>query len=181
MNALPHLVRRALLKPRNWYYHRAKLALIKRYRRKYQLRTFVETGSWYGDMINNVRTWFDQIYSVELSPELAEHCRIRYDDFDHIQIVQGDSGKVLEWLVPELKRPALFLLDAHFSGGVTAKGDMDTPIERELASVLASPLHHIVLIDDARLFGTDPAYPKVSDLRVGNRKLTVRGDVIVIE
>jgi hypothetical protein len=38
--------------------------------------------------------------------------------------------------------------------------EKDTPILEELAHILgAADIRHVVVIDDARLFGTDPAYP----------------------
>jgi len=45
-------------------------------------------------------------------------------------------------------------LDAHFSGGITSKGDLETPIVTELSHILTHPCaaDHVVLIDDARLF-----------------------------
>jgi hypothetical protein len=80
--------------------------------------------------------------------------------------------------------PCLFWLDGHFSAGVTARGDVDTPIVAELDSVLGrSGWNDVVLIDDARLFGQGD-YPslswiqqRVADARPGWR-FQVRDDII---
>jgi len=53
----------------------------------------------------------------------------------------------------------------NFSGGVTAQGEKDTPIYEELAHIFGSRENrHVIIIDDARLFGTDPAYPTIEAL-----------------
>ena len=79
--------------------------------------------------------------------------------------MQGDSGNVLNQLVPELNSAALFWLDGHYSGGQTAKGEKECPIYEELKSILASSLEHIVLIDDARLFIGQHDYPTIEELK----------------
>ena len=38
-------------------------------------------------------------------------------------------------LVRQLDGPALFWLDGHYSGGDTAKGELDTPVSAELESI----------------------------------------------
>ena len=38
-------------------------------------------------------------------------------------------------------------------------------MDKELSYILESPEKgHVIIIDDARCFGTDPAYPTISDL-----------------
>jgi hypothetical protein len=72
---------------------------------------------------------------------------------------------VLKRVLPSVREPALFWLDGHYSGAGTARGKADTPVLRELAHILADPtLDHVVIIDDARCFGTDPAYPGLPSL-----------------
>ena len=61
--------------------------------------------------------------------------------------------------------PAVFWLDGHFSAGPTARADLDTPIVEELEAVLTHDRDdHVVLIDDARLFGTGD-YPTIDQVR----------------
>jgi len=64
-----------------------------------------------------------------------------------------------------LAEPALFWLDAHYSGSVTARGALDSPIVQELAAVRAHPVSgHVVLIDDMRDFNGTGGYPTVDEL-----------------
>ncbi|MDD5318778.1 MAG: hypothetical protein PHF79_03110, partial [Candidatus Pacebacteria bacterium] len=62
--------------------------------------------------------------------------------------------------------PILFWLDAHFSGGKTAKSVLgDTPIEKELDIIFGSWTNgNVILIDDARLFTGTDNYPSLDNL-----------------
>lgn len=83
-----------------------------------------------------------------------------------MSILQGDSGDLLPTVLDDLLEPALFWLDGHFSGGVTALGARQTPIEQELSSILdPTRPEHVVLIDDLRLFDGTNGYPTVEQLR----------------
>jgi hypothetical protein len=129
---------------------RAKRRLLRRYAREFRLRTLVETGSYLGDTVAALRHDFDHSYSIELSPELARRVKNRFRTAGNVTIVEGDSGAVLPEIVRGLHGPALFWLDGHFSGGVTARGSLDTPVIAELDTVLRHPAQgHVILIDDA--------------------------------
>jgi hypothetical protein len=79
--------------------------------------------------------------------------------------VQGDSGKKLPELLNGKYRRALFWLDGHYSSGVTARSEVDTPIIVELEAILGHPIkQHVILIDDARRFDGTNNYPHLDDL-----------------
>ncbi len=146
--------------------HRIKQKALIECRDQFGTRTLVETGTFRGDMMHALSDQFDQLYSIELSEQLFQKATERFRDRSHIEILQGDSGRVLGELVPKLKARTLFWLDGHYSAGETAKGEKDTPIYEELAHILNDQrFEHVVLIDDARLFGTDPGYPKVEEIK----------------
>lgn len=145
--------------------HRIKQQALRKFRDQFNTRILVETGTFRGDMMHAMSESFEQLYSIELSEQLYRKAKERFEDRPHIQILQGDSGKVLGELVPKLASPTLFWLDGHYSAGETAKGEKDTPIFEELAHILDDPrFQHVILVDDARLFGTDPSYPKLDEL-----------------
>jgi hypothetical protein len=109
---------------------------------------------------------FREIYSVELDRSLYEQALRKFAPFPHVRLVPGDSAEALGKILAALNEPALFWLDAHYSGGNTAHGDLPTPLMRELQAVLAHPIRgHVVLIDDAREFGRVAGYPTVADVR----------------
>lgn len=151
------------------------------YAQRYGLQTFVETGTYYGDTTEAMRSHFDRVYSIELSDELFARASRRFRNAPDVELLHGDSGEVLPRVVRHLDEPALFWLDGHYSGGETARGTDETPVLAEVRCVLESPVRgHVMVIDDARLFGTDPAYPTLEEL--GSVINAVRpGLVIVVE
>jgi hypothetical protein len=145
--------------------HLMKQSVLKEYAERYSLQTLVETGTYIGDMVYAMRPYFEQIYSIELSRELYEESRIRFRSAANVRLIKGDSVTALRHLMNALTRPSLFWLDGHYSGGSTARGTSDTPIYEELSQILSFDEHqNVIIIDDARCFGTDPCYPHLEDL-----------------
>jgi hypothetical protein len=117
-------------------------------------------------MIEAVRNDFDEVHSIELDTKLHRTAIQRFAGASNVRLHQGNSGLVLPDLVHAINQPALFWLDAHWSRGVTARGDLDTPISTELDAVISDDTkNHILLIDDARLFGVAKDYPSIEDVR----------------
>ncbi len=60
----------------------------------------------------------------------------------------------------------MFWLDGHYSAGVTAIGECDTPVMDELRHIFQSEITgHVVIIDDARCFGNGSGYPSIEALK----------------
>lgn len=160
--------------------HIIKQRTLRNYSERYGLSIMVETGTYNGGMINAMKSVFDYIYSIELSKELYEKARKRFEGQKHIEILHGDSGKEINSIMCKIECPTLFWLDAHYSGGVTARGNEDSPIYKELHSILNAPDRgHVIIIDDARNFGTDPAYPTMEDLNEFINSKRANLDIIV--
>jgi hypothetical protein len=146
--------------------HMVKRHVLKEYADKYRLKILVETGTYYGDMVEALLGDFEKIYSIELSEYLYTRAKQRFSDADNVVLVQGDSSKELKKILNDLKTPALFWLDGHYSGGVTARGEKDCPIYEELEQIFNSGIKgHVIIVDDALLFGSDPSYPTLGDLK----------------
>lgn len=142
-----------------------KQRVLLDYATEYRLRVLVETGTFHGSMVEAVKSKFDRIYSIELSKELHEEAKERFRGNPAVELILGDSGEELGNVMARIDQPALFWLDAHYSGGATAKGEKDTPVYEELKQILGGKDRgHVIIIDDARCFGTDPAYPPIEDL-----------------
>jgi hypothetical protein len=142
-----------------------KASIVKDYQRRFGLRVFVETGTFAGGMIDAVQDRFERITSIELDPGWHARAVQRFGARRHITLLQGDSGVRLQQVLDMLTEPALFWLDAHYSGPVTARGLVDSPIVRELAAIRAHPVAgHVVLIDDMRDFKGRDGYPTVDEL-----------------
>jgi hypothetical protein len=145
--------------------HAVKQETVRKYGRSNRLRTLIETGTLMGQMVFAMRNDFERIYSIELEPTLHANAQQRLRRFRHVSILQGDSATVLPEIVNQLTGPALFWLDGHYSGGITAKGALNTPIRRELEIVLGSSRHrHVILVDDAHCFIGKDDYPSIDDV-----------------
>ncbi len=146
--------------------HIIKQLAINKYQRISNYSSFVETGTFLGDMIEAQMNNFSQLYSIELSEPLYLKAKKRFQGSPKVEIRNGDSGTVLVSLAKEIAKPCIFWLDGHYSGGFTAKGDKDCPIIEELDAIFnGSKLKHIILIDDARLFVGMNAYPTIEELK----------------
>lgn len=129
------------------------------------IKTFVETGTFYGDTINIQRLFFSKLYSIELSDNLFKLAKENFKDRKNVNLIYGDSGKELKKLLINIHEPCLFWLDGHYSEGVTAKADIETPILEELNAIFNSNFKHIILIDDARCFNGTHDYPTLEFLK----------------
>jgi hypothetical protein len=160
--------------------HIVKQRALRYYAKSYGLRILVETGTCYGDMVEAMKADFDRIFSIELSRNLYETARARFEGVEHICIISGDSGTELGKVMSEVDLPALFWLDGHYSAGVTARGSKDTPICEELNHILSAPDRgHVILLDDARCFGTDPAYPTIEQIEDFVRSRRADAEIVV--
>lgn len=145
--------------------HSVKQAAIRELAARFGTRTMVETGTYRGDMVAEMLPYFDRIISIELSEELHRNARERFRDEPKVTLLQGDSGERITDAIAQIDGPALFWLDGHYSGGVTAMGESATPVVGELKHILdLGNRGHVILIDDARLFGRDPDYPSVAQI-----------------
>ena len=146
--------------------HILKQRIVKEYADRYSIRTFVETGTYLGDMVAATRGKFDKIVSIELDVTLWKTAKEKFASYEHISILQGDSSTILPSVVASISEPCLFWLDAHYSGGTTARGETETPIMKELHAVLdREGAGDVILVDDARLFVGKDDYPTVAQVR----------------
>lgn len=131
----------------------------------YNMKNFVETGTAGGGTTKKMSKYFDKIYTVELDPTLFNQGKAFLSNYKNINCIEGDSGIKINEILNKLDKPALFWLDAHYSGRGTAKGEIDTPIEKELESILKHKVNnHVVLIDDVREFDGKNDYPDINKI-----------------
>jgi hypothetical protein len=167
--------------------HVVKQNTIVKYQQRTGSRVLIETGTYMGDMVFAQLNNFDRIYSIELSRELYERGLKRFREEPKVKLLLGDSGVRIDEIVTVLKEKAIFWLDGHYSGGITAQADKDCPVMEELQSIVKSPFDHTILIDDARLFNGKNDYPTLDEIRNifkhHNKKYSIKidNDVIVIQ
>lgn len=148
--------------------HLIKQATLYSIGSKFQSKTFIETGTFLGEMMSALRNQFEELYSIELDPQLAKNAKQTYSNFPQLNFYEGDSSLILDDIISSIqhKRNPIFWLDGHYSGGETAKGDLITPIRRELSQIAENSaiIQPLVLIDDARLFNGENDYPSLKEI-----------------
>lgn len=145
--------------------HLVKQFVVREYARRYALRTLIETGTYYGEMVAAVRHDFDRIYSIELDPELARRAARRFGGDPRIHILEADSQKLLPELLKSITDPALFWLDAGYWGWANlARDPQRLSVELEVA-LSHSVKGHVVLMDDARMLDGRNGAPTCDELR----------------
>lgn len=164
-----------------------KQKTITEYQKKYGCNIFVETGTYLGYMISAQKDNFKKIYTVEISEKLHNRAKRIFKKYTHIKPLLGDSGDVMPDIMNEINEPALFWLDGHYSAGITAKGELNCPIWKELDAIFKKPMNHIILIDDARDFVGRDDYPTLKEVEDYFKKqnpaykFSVKDDIIRLE
>jgi hypothetical protein len=161
--------------------------MIQDIARRSGMRVMVETGTNFGHTVAASLSSFEIIHTVELFDPLYENAQRRFARFPKVKLHHGDSAHELPLILAELREPALFWLDAHYSGDGTARAAIDTPIVQELQTISNHAVkNHVILIDDARLFDGTNGYPTMDDCRASvsgfwpAHQFSVENDVISI-
>lgn len=118
---------------------------------------FIETGTLYGHGVRAaLRCGFHRIFSTEMDQKVGEPVRKRYRTLPTVTVFTDPSDVMLRRVLPDLRVPATFWLDAH------PPGDLDfdepaCPLKTELGLIheLSGGYGHTILIDDMRLFGEE--------------------------
>ena len=158
--------------PDNHFY---KIRRVRNISRQFSCETFIETGTFYGQMISAVQDCFKLLISIELFESLYEFNKTSFMSSPHIKIYFGDSGLKLYGMLDESVGRVLFWLDGHFSGKGTAGNSNYCPILKELNQIKQhNRRDHCILIDDARLFDGRFGYPTLDDVK--NLILSINSD-----
>jgi hypothetical protein len=142
----------------------AKAYFVKRTAKDHGLSTLVETGTGFGDLLIRVVDDFDRIYSVELQPDFYATTVERFKDIENVALYNGESSAFVKDMTIILDEGVLWFLDAHYAGPGTARADKDTPVMEELGYILGHDKRHVIIIDDARLFGKEKEYPTLQEV-----------------
>lgn len=133
--------------------------------RRYQLVTFVETGTDAGHTVEAVRHHFSKVYSIESKPENFRAVQARFSGVENVKLFEGFSSLVLPCVLQGhgISR-ALFWLDAHAydqnGGYATPEGDQ---VPGELRAIAAYAPESLVIVDDVEVgahgFTVNSCYP----------------------
>jgi hypothetical protein len=125
---------------------------------------WVETGTYLGDTTLKLSKIARQVISIEPQTELSEFANKRLNRRKNIKIINEKSEDCIAEILGTISGPTCFWLDGHYSGDVTYKGAIISPVAEELASIskyLYSGNPIVVYIDDFRLFSNSAStgYP----------------------
>ena len=146
--------------------------LVLALKAKHPSDLFVETGTLEGDSSEWAAGHFKYVWTVDVG---CHEKAAKLDRLDNVaRIPHTDTVLFLQNV--RFDDPAFFWLDAHT--------DESCPVLKEIGIVNASPHSHVILVDDARLFGRLPAWPSLEAvceaLRDNGRRVTeIVEDVIV--
>jgi hypothetical protein len=155
-------------------------------------KVFIETGTALGETSRFASKHFEKVFTVEYMQDAYLHSLETFFYNDSVTYLKGDSKDVIPVINYMLDQTAVFFLDAHFSGKEGEEEEMvapsgHTPVVAELTDIVRYPYDHVILIDDARLFGKNPHYPTLKQIEeiaaagdFGGYVTNVEGDVIVI-
>lgn len=142
-----------------------KAEIVRGHVRTSGARVFIETGTYLGTTVQHVARLGVECHTIEIDEALHRRATRALARHTNIDVILGNSAEELPRLLKELAEPAVFWLDGHFSGGVTGRGDLYSPIRTELMAILDHRVkRHVVLIDDARLFDGTDDYPRLAEL-----------------
>lgn len=154
---LPSLKSRKANRPRDLAERQELLEIYKLLRAERPavrgLKIFVETGTFQGENIRKLEPYFDVLYTIEIDPKLHAEAKAKHPS-SKIHYILGDSSIELRKISEEIQQPALFYLDAHFSGEGTGRGSKDVPLIEEMEILGKRNQLDCIIVDDLRLFGT---------------------------
>lgn len=135
--------------------------LVKAVKNVLPLKVFVETGTFKGDSIENVKDLFNEIHSVELSKEYYQFCKERFKDNPDVHLYLDSSPDFLAKIHPDLSnKSVLYWLDAHWCVAEDTAGEKSQcPLLDEIDSLNNLNDESVIIIDDARLFLSPPPSP----------------------
>jgi hypothetical protein len=157
--------------------HELNLILLNVNKTKKEFDLFIETGSYLGETINNLKSEFDKIISIEITEKYSSYCKKIFLNNSNVEIIKGDSVIELPKVIDKyINKKILFFLDAHCSAGDTGKNDKDVPLIEEL-KIIGEKYKNcgLIIIDDADLF--EHAYPELTWVGINEKNvLNVLGD-----
>ena len=144
-----------------------KRQILKSLITSYDLKTFVETGTYLGDTSLYLSRVVKKGSTIEVSKFLYTRAKFRLRKKKNIEVLLGDSVEVLGNILGAINTPCLFYLDGHFSGGISSSAkNYSSPLNLELEIIKSFHFlkGSIIVIDDARELGRTDGYPEINEI-----------------
>lgn len=134
-----------------------KVTHIKDRYKNYVFDTFIETGTHLGHTAFEMAKYMKIVDTIEIKKDLYDYCNNikQQHNIHNVNLYLGDSSVILDDILSKYKQECIFFLDGYYSHGATGRGDKDVPLLEELKLINKNHnFNSIIIIDDARLFGT---------------------------
>lgn len=137
-------------------------------------------------MVDAVKNDFDQIFSVEFDPKLAQAAKALFSGLSRVHVLEGSSEILIPEVLAQLTQPALFWLDAGYCAWNGNFADSSRLLTEVTAILSHSVKAHVVLIDDVVPFSGIDGTPDVRELaqhinnQFPSRTVTVDTGILVI-
>lgn len=119
-------------------------------------KTFVETGTAQGNGVQVALDYgFQKIVTIEVNPKMYFEATQRFALESNVLLMLGGSRDVLPHVLKDIKEPAVFWLDAHWSTGEAPlpPGTLPCPVLAELRALAKHPIKdHLIMMDDIRYY-----------------------------
>ena len=117
----------------------------------------VETGTYLGETTKWLSENYGVIFSIEPQKRLFDFNARRFRKNTKVKVFQGTSEEKFRDVLNQIENGSNvnFWLDGHFSGGITHKGSVNSPIIQELHSIkleMKKLGNFVIAIDDFRDF-----------------------------
>lgn len=150
----------------------------------------IETGTWKGDTTALLAERFARVFTIDIDEKWVKAATRRFATVPNVDVVAGDSAKVLPMVLDLKHAPTLLYLDAHWWSGYGGFADRSPfPLWDEISNVIACPWVRVVVVDDIYQMGKqndpNPGWPEATPERIigamGNRvtEHAVIGDQLV--
>ncbi len=166
--------------------HIMKQKTVLRFGRQYELRTLIETGTYYGEMVSGLKNDFARIVSIEFDSGLAAAAKRKFKNSPHIEVLQGSSELMVQQTLATLTEPALFWLDAGYFLWAGEHKTTDR-LMTELDSIFRHGIpNHVVLVDDVVSWSGRDGTPEVTELereiqrKYPERRITVESGLMCL-
>ena len=137
---------------------------------------FIETGTYYGATTKWASSVFEKVITIEASELIFNLTKDDLSAYKNVTHILGDSREILKGL--KIIEPAVFWLDAHYSGGSTFQSD--NPLINEIS--LINNIQHptCILIDDARYITSCWVGEQYCELKTILDLLSINGRYVAI-
>jgi hypothetical protein len=122
---------------------------VRRLITRYGIRSAVETGTYQGCTTRALAAMVPMVHTIEIDPGMFAESGQRLADVPNVRRYHGASPDVLPGLLPQVKKPALYYLDAHWNGNY--------PLPQEVEFIAIHDPQPVILMHDMQV----PGHPEL--------------------